>query len=129
MATRHVVRSWRAGRVNRLKEKAARSKRWIWKELTRKDRDQVELFLRVWQRLEASSWHPPVVYRCFHSSLPPAPQEVQRFLQEPGLSCLRRLFSRSVLLFIRDGERNSANANRVCLARSCYGSQSSRCSR
>src|SRR6266542_2572137 len=26
MATRHVVRSWRAGRVNRLKEKVARSK-------------------------------------------------------------------------------------------------------
>jgi len=43
------------------------------------------------------------------------------FLQELGLSCWRRLFSRSLFAFYQRGERNSGNANRVCLVRLCCG--------
>src|SRR5260370_25025944 len=93
------------------------------KELSQKHRDTVELFLRAWPHSGASFWHPPVAYRCFHSSLPPALREVRRFLQGLGLFCWPCLFSRSLLLFIRDGGRNGANANRVCLVRSYCGSQ------
>src|SRR2546430_7074916 len=108
-----------SGRSWREEETASRKKRqevsgWIWKELPRRDLDQVELFLRVWQRSEASYWLPPVAYRCSHSSSPPAQREAQHSLQRPGPFCLQPRCYRLGSPSTNGGAPNSVSANQVC---------------
>jgi len=121
MATRHVV-DVAAGRVNHLKEKAARSKLMDTERTSAKasgsGRTIVASLAAAWKRRIGFHCCLP----CFHSSLQTGAAGSSRFLQELGLPP-GGIFSRSLLLLSEMASERSGHCKPICLARSVLCSQ------